>query len=119
MHFEVDQAKARQLNISSQDIESYLQMSLSGDTITHLRERDKLIGVDLRAPPPDRIDPSQVEQLAVPSIAEAASQAVASWSALGSFSLRAQNTDVDVGSGIANPPSPCNPTFGMMPKGSA
>jgi multidrug efflux pump len=67
VHFEVDQAKARQLNISSQDIESYLQMSLTGDTITHLRERDKLIGVDLRAPPPDRIDPSQVEQLAVPS----------------------------------------------------
>jgi multidrug efflux pump len=67
VHFEVDQARARELNISSQDIESFLQMSLTGYTITHLRERDKLIGVDLRAPAADRLDPSQVERLAVPS----------------------------------------------------
>jgi multidrug efflux pump subunit AcrB len=67
VHFEVDQAKARQLNLSSQDIENYLQMSLTGFTITQFRERDKLIGVDLRAPLPDRIDPSQIEHLAIPS----------------------------------------------------
>ena len=67
VHFEVDQAKARQLNISSQDIENYLQMSLTGYTLTQLRERDKLIDVDLRAPRPDRIDPAQIERLAVPS----------------------------------------------------
>ncbi len=42
--------KARDLNISSLDIENYLQMSLTGYTITQFRERDKLIGVDLRAP---------------------------------------------------------------------
>ena len=34
VHFEVDQTKARQLNISSQDIANYLQMTLSGYTIT-------------------------------------------------------------------------------------
>ena len=67
VHFEVDQAKARQLNISSMDIENFLQMSLSGYTITQFRERDKLIGVDLRAPPADRVDPSQIERLAMPS----------------------------------------------------
>jgi multidrug efflux pump len=67
VRFEVDQTKARQLNISSQDIENYLQMSLTGFTITQFRERDKLIGVDLRAPQPDRIDPSQIEHLAIPS----------------------------------------------------
>ncbi|MGC1523192.1 MAG: efflux RND transporter permease subunit [Steroidobacteraceae bacterium] len=67
VHFEVDQTKARQLNISSRDIENYLQMSLSGFTITQFRERDKLIGVDLRAPQRDRIDPSQIERLGVPS----------------------------------------------------
>ncbi len=63
----VDQTKARQLNISSQDIASYLQMSLTGYTITQFRERDKLIGVDLRAPERDRVDPSQIERLAIPS----------------------------------------------------
>ena len=67
VRFEVDQVKARQLNISSQDIQNYLQMSLTGFTITQFRERDKLIGVDLRAPERDRIDPSQIERLAIPS----------------------------------------------------
>ncbi|HEY3656461.1 MAG TPA: efflux RND transporter permease subunit [Steroidobacteraceae bacterium] len=67
VHFEVDQTKARQLNISSQDIENYLQMSLTGYTITQFRERDKLISVDLRAPQRDRVDPSQIERLAMPS----------------------------------------------------
>jgi len=67
VHFEVDQTKARQLNISSRDIENYLHMSLTGFTITQFRERDKLIGVDLRAPERDRVDPSQIERLAIPS----------------------------------------------------
>jgi multidrug efflux pump len=67
VRFEVDQTKARQLNISSLDIENYLQMSLTGYTITQFRERDKLIGVDLRAPEADRVDPSQIERLAMPS----------------------------------------------------
>ncbi len=67
VRFEVDQTKARQLNISSQDIDNYLQMSLTGYTMTRFRERDKLIAVDLRAPPADRIDPSQIERLAIPS----------------------------------------------------
>jgi multidrug efflux pump subunit AcrB len=67
VHFEVDQTRARQLNVSSQEIANYLQMSLTGYTITQFRERDKLIGVDLRAPEKDRVDPSQIERLALPS----------------------------------------------------
>ncbi len=67
VRFDIDQTKARQLNISSLDIANYLQMSLTGFTITQFRERDKLIGVDLRAPRRDRIDPSQIERLAIPS----------------------------------------------------
>ncbi len=67
VRFEVDQARARQLNISSQDIDNYLQMSLTGYTMTRFRERDKLIAVDLRAPREDRLDPSQIERLAIPS----------------------------------------------------
>jgi multidrug efflux pump len=81
VHFEVDQAKARQLNVSSLDIENFLQMSLSGYTITQFRERDKLIGVDLRAPLADRVDPSQIERLAMPS----ANGAAVPLAALGRF----------------------------------
>jgi multidrug efflux pump subunit AcrB len=82
VHFEVDQASARQLNLSSQDIDNYLQMSLSGFTITQFRERDKLIAVDLRAPQADRVDPSQIERLAIPS----SSGTAVPLSALGHFS---------------------------------
>src|SRR3569833_1144488 len=42
-------------------------MAQTGYTITQFRERDKLIGVDLRAPERDRVDPSQIERLALPS----------------------------------------------------
>ena len=67
VRFEIDQSKARRLNISSQDIANYLDMSLTGYSVTRFRERDKLISVDLRAPEPDRIDPAQLERLAIPS----------------------------------------------------
>jgi multidrug efflux pump len=67
VRFEIDQSKARRLNISSQDIANYLDMSLSGYSVTRFRERDKLISVDLRAPVADRIDPAQLERLAIPS----------------------------------------------------
>jgi multidrug efflux pump subunit AcrB len=67
VHFEVDQAQARRVGLSSRDIDNYLQMTLSGYTMTQLRERDRLIGVDLRAPPHERIDPTTIERLTVPS----------------------------------------------------
>ena len=82
VHFDVDQLKARELNISSEDIDSYLQMSLTGYAITQFRERDKLISVDLRAPQADRVDPSQIERLAIPS----SSGTAVPLSALGHFS---------------------------------
>ena len=72
VRFEVDQNKARQLGVSSEDIENYLQMTLSGIPMTQLRERDKLIAVELRAPAADRIDPSQIERFAVPTASGAA-----------------------------------------------
>ena len=67
VRFEVDQNRARLLGLSSQDIANYLNMSLSGYTITYFRERDKLIGVDLRAPAQDRLDPADLTRLAIPS----------------------------------------------------
>jgi multidrug efflux pump len=67
VRFEIDQDKARALNVSSKDIADYLQMSLVGYTLSYFRERDQLIGIDLRAPKTDRIDPAQIERLALPS----------------------------------------------------
>ena len=67
VHFEIDQTRARALNVTSLDIANFLQMSLSGFTITQLRERDKLIGVDLRAPERDRADPEQIGRLSLPT----------------------------------------------------
>ena len=67
VRFQIDQDKARMLNVSSKDIADYLQMSLVGYTLTQFRERDQLIGVDLRATRYDRVDPSQIERLALPS----------------------------------------------------
>ncbi|MDB6104720.1 MAG: acriflavin resistance protein, partial [Gammaproteobacteria bacterium] len=67
VRFEIDQSKARRLNISSQEIANFLDMSLTGYSITRFRERDKLIGVDLRAPGNDRVDPAELERLAIPS----------------------------------------------------
>ena len=67
VRFEIDQTKARRLNISSQEIANFLDMSLTGYSITRFRERDKLISVDLRAPEHDRVDPAQLERLAIPS----------------------------------------------------
>ena len=67
VRFEVDQIKARQLGISSQDVANFLAMTLSGTTVTQFRERDKLIAVDLRGENGDRIHPDQIEQLAIPT----------------------------------------------------
>jgi multidrug efflux pump subunit AcrB len=67
VRFEIDQVKARQLGITSQDVSNFLAMSLSGTTVTQYRERDKLIAVDLRAPKADRIHPDQIERLAIPT----------------------------------------------------
>lgn len=67
VHVEIDQQRARELGVSSQDVSDFLQMTLSGYTLTQLRERDKLIDVELRSPPAERLDPSQVERLALPS----------------------------------------------------
>ncbi|TGN95833.1 MULTISPECIES: efflux RND transporter permease subunit [unclassified Burkholderia] len=67
VRFELDQKKARELNVTSQDVSSFLAMTLSGTTVTQYRERDKLIAVDLRAPRADRVDPAQLAGLAMPT----------------------------------------------------
>ncbi len=67
VRFEIDQARARQLGISSQDVANFLAMSLAGTTVTQYRERDKLIAVDLRAPANERVHPDRIAQLAMPT----------------------------------------------------
>ncbi|MBP0589860.1 efflux RND transporter permease subunit [Paraburkholderia sp. LEh10] len=67
VRFEVDQKKARELGVTSTDVSSFLAMTLSGYTVAQYRERDKLISVDLRAPKNERIDPSQLLTLAMPT----------------------------------------------------
>ncbi|MCA8335050.1 efflux RND transporter permease subunit [Burkholderia multivorans] len=67
VRFELDQKKARDLNVTSQDVSSFLAMTLSGTTVTQYRERDKLIAVDLRAAQPDRVDPARLAGLAMPT----------------------------------------------------
>ncbi|MFP3569404.1 efflux RND transporter permease subunit [Paraburkholderia sp. SIMBA_030] len=67
VRFEVDQKKARELGVSSDDVSSFLAMTLSGYTVTQYRERDKLISVDLRAPKSERVDPAQLLTLAMPT----------------------------------------------------
>ncbi|WP_322043426.1 efflux RND transporter permease subunit [Paraburkholderia sp. J67] len=67
LHFAIDQQKARALNISSQDVANFLQMTYSGYTVTQYRERDKLISVDLRAPVSERVDPAHMLALAMPT----------------------------------------------------
>jgi len=65
--FEVDQKRAAELGLTSQQISNFLAMQLSGFTVTQYRERDKLISVDLRAPRSERVDPSRLGTLAMPT----------------------------------------------------
>ncbi|WMY10191.1 efflux RND transporter permease subunit [Paraburkholderia phenoliruptrix] len=67
LSFQIDQNRARQLGVTSQDVSNFLAMTLSGYTVTQYRERDKLVNVDLRAPKSERVDPSQLTSLAVPT----------------------------------------------------
>ncbi|MXN75923.1 AcrB/AcrD/AcrF family protein [Burkholderia sp. 4701] len=67
VRFALDQKKARALNVTSQDVSSFLAMTLTGTTVTQYRERDKLIAVDLRAPRADRVDPAKLAGLALPT----------------------------------------------------
>jgi len=72
VHFEVEQAQARRLGVTSQDLQSFLETTLSGYTLAYLRKRDLLIPVELRSPPSDRADPASLERYALPSVSGAA-----------------------------------------------
>lgn len=69
VRLQVDQEKARLLGVSSSELAQFIDMSLSGDTATYYREGDKLIAVDLRAPPTERANLDNLSGLMIPTAA--------------------------------------------------
>ena len=63
----IDQNKARVLGLSSQELATFLNNSLSGFNVTYYRERDKLIEVVLRGAQEERAKMSFLKDLALPS----------------------------------------------------
>jgi multidrug efflux pump len=63
----IDQNKARVLGLSSQDLATFLNNSLSGFGVTYYRERDKLVEVVLRGAEDERARISFLKDLALPS----------------------------------------------------
>ena len=64
---DIDQDKARALNLTTQDLANFLQTSINGVSVTFLRDRDRLVEVLFRGAPAERIQLSQVQNLAVPT----------------------------------------------------
>jgi multidrug efflux pump len=69
VRLQVDQEKARLLGVSSDELAQFLDMSLSGYDATDYREGDKLIAVDLRAPPGERANLDNLSGLMIPTAA--------------------------------------------------
>jgi multidrug efflux pump subunit AcrB len=69
VRLQVDQEKARLLGVSSDELAQFIDMSLSGYTATYYREGDKLIAVDLRAPPAERANLDNLSGLMIPTAA--------------------------------------------------
>jgi multidrug efflux pump len=63
----IDQNKARVLGISSQELATFLNNSLSGIPVTYYRERDKQIEVLLRGAADERARMSFLKDLAIPT----------------------------------------------------
>ena len=63
----IDQNKARVLGISSLDLATFLNNSLSGFSVTYFRERDKQVEVLLRGAVEERAKISFLKDLAIPS----------------------------------------------------
>jgi len=64
---DIDQEKVRLLGLSSQDLSTFLNTSLNGLTVTHYRERDKLIEVLMRGAVDERAKLSFLQDLAIPT----------------------------------------------------
>ncbi len=64
---DIDQNKARLLGLTSAEIAAFVNGSLSGTPVTHLRENDKQIEILLRGPAIERAKISLLESLSIPT----------------------------------------------------
>lgn len=67
IRLEVDQDRARQLGVNSQDLSTFLSSSINGSPIDTYREKRELIEIRLRGTAAERADVASLASLAVPS----------------------------------------------------
>jgi multidrug efflux pump len=67
IRLEIDQAKARALGVTSQDLAAFLNGALVGLPATYYREKDKLVEVLFRSVPQERAQLGLLESLSVPT----------------------------------------------------
>ncbi len=67
VRLEIDQDRARVLNVSTQDLAAFLQTSVNGASVTFLRDRDRLVEVLFRGTHAERARLSQLQNLSVPT----------------------------------------------------
>ena len=67
VRLEIDQDRARALNVSTQDLAAFLQTSVNGVSVTFLRDRDRLVEVLFRGTQAERARLSQLQNLSVPT----------------------------------------------------
>jgi multidrug efflux pump len=67
IRLEIDQDRARALNVSTQELAGFLQTSINGASVTFLRDRDRLVEVLFRGAPLERAQLSQLQNLSVPT----------------------------------------------------
>ena len=67
IRLEIDQDRARALNLSTQDLASFLQTSVNGASVTFLRDRDRLVEVLFRGDETERAQLSQLQNLSLPT----------------------------------------------------
>ncbi len=67
VRLEIDQAKARLLGVSSQDVATFLQTAINGVSVTQFRERDQSIEVLLRGAAAERAQVSMLADLSMPT----------------------------------------------------
>ncbi len=67
IRLDIDQDRARALNVSTQDLAAFLQTSINGASVTFLRDRDRLVEVLFRGSPLERAQLSQLQNLSIPT----------------------------------------------------
>ena len=67
IYLNVDQDRARQMGVSSQNLANFLSSSLTGSVIDQYREKRELIEIRMRGEADERIDVSALASLAVPT----------------------------------------------------